>query len=206
MKWLWQQRGNVILSLYAIVVIGCVVSGVLGLCYLLGWSLGIRESVAGVIVIGLAVDYTIHLGHMYDHARFHAHLDTRDERTAYALRKMGRTVFAGAVTTAGAASLMFACQLTFFVQMACLIVFTIALSISLALGLYVPLLHVIGPEREQGNLWFLYRRCFPQREGGRVRKTGGVVAPGSRDDDAGAAGARAASSPPACRLPALRRR
>ena len=102
-------------------------------------DMGIRESVAGVIVIGLAVDYTIHLGHMYDHARFHAHLDTRDERTAYALRKMGRTVFAGAVTTAGAASLMFACQLTFFVQMACLIVFTIALSISLALGLYVPL-------------------------------------------------------------------
>ena len=155
---------NVILSLYAIVVIGCVVSGVLGLCYLLGWSLGIRESVAGVIVIGLAVDYTIHLGHMYDHARFHAHLDTRDERTAYALRKMGRTVFAGAVTTAGAASLMFACQLTFFVQMACLIVFTIALSISLALGLYVPLLHVIGPEREQGNLWFLWRRLCPPKE------------------------------------------
>ena len=115
-------------------------------------------------MIGLAVDYTIHLGHMYDHARFHAHLATRDERTAYALRKMGRTVFAGAVTTAGAASLMFACQLTFFVQMACLIVFTIALSISLALGLYVPLLHVIGPEREQGNLWFLWRRCFPPKE------------------------------------------
>ena len=81
---------NVILSLYAIVVIGCVILG-LGLCYLLGWSLGIR-SPCGVIVIGLAVDYTIHLGHMYDHARFHAHLDTRDERTAYALRKMGRTV------------------------------------------------------------------------------------------------------------------
>ena len=122
------------------------------------------RSVAGVIVIGLAVDYTIHLGHMYDHARFHARLDTRDERTAYALRKMGRTVFAGAVTTAGAASLMFACQLTFFVQMACLIVFTIALSITLALGLYVPLLHVIGPEREQGNLWYLWRRCFPPKE------------------------------------------
>lgn len=155
---------NVILSLYAIIVIGCVVSGVLGLCYTLGWSLGIRESVAGVIVIGLAVDYTIHLGHMYDHARFHAGLDTRDERTAYALRKMGRTVFAGAVTTAGAASLMFACQLTFFVQMACLIVFTIALSITLALGLYVPMLHVMGPEREQGNLWYLWRRCFPSQE------------------------------------------
>ena len=28
----------------------------------LGWSLGTAESISGTIVIGLAVDYTIHLG------------------------------------------------------------------------------------------------------------------------------------------------
>ena len=150
---------NVLLSLYAIVNIGCIVSGVLGLCYWLGWSLGMRESVAGVVVIGLAVDYTIHIGHMYDHGRTHANLERREARTAYALRKMGGTVFAGAATTAGSASLMLACQLTFFVQMAILIVFTVVLSILMALFFYVPLLFAYGPQHDQGNICGLARFC-----------------------------------------------
>lgn len=53
---------NLVLAFYAIVTIGMIVSSVLGLAWLLGWALGIKESVAGVIVIGLAVDYCIHLG------------------------------------------------------------------------------------------------------------------------------------------------
>lgn len=53
---------NFVLAFYAIVTIGMIVSSVLGLAWLLGWALGIKESVAGVIVIGLAVDYCIHLG------------------------------------------------------------------------------------------------------------------------------------------------
>ena len=33
-----------------------------------GWSLGVAESIAGVIVIGFSVDYTVHLGHIYKEA------------------------------------------------------------------------------------------------------------------------------------------
>ena len=143
---------NVVLAGLAIVCIGSIVAGVLGLCYLLGWSLGIKESLAGVIVIGLAVDYTIHLGHMYDHARSHERLHSREDRVAYAMRKMGQTVFAGAVTTSGAASVMLACQLEFFKSMAYLIVFTILFSIFMAFFFFIPALWVFGPEGSQGNL------------------------------------------------------
>ena len=38
---------------------------VLGLCKMLGWALGIAESIAAVIVIGFSVDFTVHLAHMY---------------------------------------------------------------------------------------------------------------------------------------------
>ncbi|KAH8047117.1 hypothetical protein JL722_13274 [Aureococcus anophagefferens] len=55
---------NVILATFAIASIGFIVSSVLGACYAMGWHLGVKESIAGVIVIGLAVDYTIHLGHI----------------------------------------------------------------------------------------------------------------------------------------------
>jgi hypothetical protein len=34
----------------------------------LGWSLGVAESIAGVIVVGFSVDYTLHLGHIYKEA------------------------------------------------------------------------------------------------------------------------------------------
>jgi hypothetical protein len=43
----------------AIVSVGGIVASVLGACKLQGWALGTGEAVAGVMVIGLSVDYTI---------------------------------------------------------------------------------------------------------------------------------------------------
>ena len=173
---------NVVLALFAITCIGCIVAGVLGLCFLCGWSLGIRESVAGVIVIGLAVDYTIHLGHMYDHGRIHENLATREDRTKYAMRKMGHTVFAGAITTAGSASLMLLCQLTFFVQMALLIVFTISFSIFMALLFFVPLLWAFGPQGDQGNLLHIWT-SLRARWARRGPDVGSLFLPDDEPDD-----------------------
>ncbi|KAH8055581.1 hypothetical protein JL722_7918 [Aureococcus anophagefferens] len=149
---------NVILATFAIASIGFIVSSVLGACYAMGWHLGVKESIAGVIVIGLAVDYTIHLGHMYDHARA---LGTRDREAKfeYAMRTMGETVVAGAITTAGSCSFLLACQLTFFTSMAELIVLTIALSLAWALLFFMPLLRVAGPEDDRGNVCAIFRAC-----------------------------------------------
>ena len=47
---------NVILAFVAIITIGLIVASVLGTSFLMGWHLGIKESVAGVIVIGFSVD------------------------------------------------------------------------------------------------------------------------------------------------------
>ena len=54
---------NWLIALLAIFSVGSIVASVLGVCEcFLGWSLGTGEAIAGVMVIGLAVDYTIHLG------------------------------------------------------------------------------------------------------------------------------------------------
>ena len=104
------------------------------------------------------MDYTIHLGHMYDHARA---LGTRDREAKfeYAMRTMGETVVAGAITTAGSCSFLLACQLTFFTSMAELIVLTIALSLAWALLFFMPLLRVAGPEDDRGNVYAIFRAC-----------------------------------------------
>lgn len=56
---------NIVLATLSIISIVGIVSTVLGTAFYLGWSLGIGEAISAVMVIGLAVDYVIHLSHMY---------------------------------------------------------------------------------------------------------------------------------------------
>lgn len=60
---------NFIVSVYAILGVGAIVMCVLGTIERFGFQLGTAEALAGVMVIGLAVDYTVHLGHMFVHSR-----------------------------------------------------------------------------------------------------------------------------------------
>ena len=145
---------NILLSFYAIFSVGSVVVSVLVFCKLyMGWNLGVTETFAGIIVVGLAVDYVVHQAHMYeDAAHCEYHYQTREERFKHSATKMGSTVIAGAITTAGSGSFMFLCQLGFFFKMAVLIVVTIMFSFIYSLGLFLSLCVVMGPEGTFGNL------------------------------------------------------
>lgn len=137
--------GNFRIALFAIINIAGIVATVLGLCEsVMGWDLGIAESIAAVIVIGFSVDYVCHLSHAYVHAQS----PTRKERTAHAAKTMATTVLAGGITTLGAGLCMFGCQMTFFTKMAVLISFTISLSLGYALGFFMALCALFGPQGE----------------------------------------------------------
>ena len=151
---------NVLIAAFAILTIAMIVSSVLGAAALEGWGLGVAESIAAVIVVGFSVDYTIHLGHMYDHAGRHEGWESREERARYAILKMGSTVFAGAVTTMGSGSFMFACQLTFFTKMAFLICVTIAFSLLYSLIFFMPLLYLAGPSGTSGHITHFAPKFF----------------------------------------------
>lgn len=60
---------SVIVSAFAIAGVATIVMCVLGTIQRMGFELGTAEALAGVMVIGLAVDYTVHLGHMFVHAK-----------------------------------------------------------------------------------------------------------------------------------------
>jgi hypothetical protein len=143
---------NIITSLYAVFCVASVVACVLGFCKsALGWSLGIGEAIAGVIVIGYSVDYVVHLAHMYCEAGHHGY-STRESRCTFAISNMGSTVFAGAITTAGSAVIMFICFLSFFIKMAILICITIMYSFIFSLGLFMALMWTVGPQGNVGDL------------------------------------------------------
>lgn len=116
-----------------------------------GVDLGVTESIAGVIVIGLAVDYVIHLGHMYLEVG-HLGYEKRSERWAMALKNMGSTVLAGAATTFMAGMSMRLCQMSFFTQMSTLISITIAYSLIYTLFFFMCVMRLAGPEDRFGDI------------------------------------------------------
>lgn len=147
--------GNLFLAFYATVTIIGIVACVLGFCEsIMGWSLGIAESISAVIVIGFSVDYVVHLGHMYEESPH----SSRRARTADAAAIMAPTVAAGAVTTLGAGAFMFGCQMVFFSKMATLITVTIALSLFFSLGFFMCTCALVGPIGRMGQYKYLLKR------------------------------------------------
>ena len=86
-------------GLISTVTIAGVVTTVMGVGVhgIMKWSLGIGESIAAVILIGLSVDYCVHLANAYVEAPLVC--DTRELRTQHALMTMGISITASAITT-----------------------------------------------------------------------------------------------------------
>jgi len=155
---------NAIVSVLATITIGLIVSVVLGICQLVGWTLGIAETIAAVIVIGFSVDYCVHLAHMYTVAHEDCGLHSRKDRTEYALVKMGATVLAGAVTTSGAGVFLLFCQMLFFFKMAIMIVCTIGFSFLFAIGFFMNFVLIAGPAGDFMDLKWFTALCMGNAE------------------------------------------
>ena len=59
---------NIILTFFAIICVTIVIVSVVAIIVLQGWQLGVAESISIVIVIGLSVDYVVHLASDYHHS------------------------------------------------------------------------------------------------------------------------------------------
>lgn len=138
---------NYLLALFACSSIAFIVICVLGFVFaVLGWELGIAESIVSIMIVGLSVDYTVHLGHMYTYAGSEEGLETRDERFQYAVLTMGMTVIAGGSTTLGAGIFLFGAQITFFTKMAILLTLTVTFSLFYSFFFMMALASWVGPE------------------------------------------------------------
>lgn len=155
--------GNIILAFYAVLSIALIVCVVLGMAeFIMGWGLGIAESIAAVIVVGFSVDYVVHLAHMYEECEE----PKRESRVTHSLARMGVTVLAGGITTAGAGAFMLGCSMTFFTKMAVLMVMTICSSLVFANGFFISLCALAGPHGESGDIraWITALRSSSAKE------------------------------------------
>jgi len=59
---------NIILSTLSILCVTMVIGSVVCIMVLKGWQLGVSESISIVVIIGFAVDYTVHIAADYMHS------------------------------------------------------------------------------------------------------------------------------------------
>jgi len=139
---------NPYIAFLAILDIACVVAVILGFIQVVGWKLGQIESIAATVLVGLAVDYVVHVANAYMEAK----KGDRESRVKNALMEMGGTVFGGAVTSLGASFFLLLCNFQFFAKFGVFMFLTIGLSFLFVFLFFVPILLICGPEENCCNL------------------------------------------------------
>jgi len=131
----------------ATVTIAGVVVTVMGVGVrgIMRWDLGIGESIAAVILIGLSVDYCVHLANAYCEAD-PRECATSEARTQRAPGVIGISITASAVTTVISGSILWLCVLNFFAKFAFLITATIASSFAWSVFFLPAALCAFGPD------------------------------------------------------------
>jgi len=150
--------GNIIVALLGLICISSILLNILGFIQIIGWAIGIAESICIVVAVGFSFDYVAHLVTAYAESGE----QERFERTRDALTELGISVIAGATSTLLAGCMLFFASIVLLFRFGTLVVATIIVSVVWSLVFLPALLHTVGPEGNTGKLsnFFpcLYRR------------------------------------------------
>lgn len=142
---------NMVVATCAILCVCSIVVSVVAFMFCVGWKLGVLEALVLVMVIGLSVDYVVHMADSY----LEAPAQDRTGRTQYMMKKMGLAVLNGAATTIGAAAFMCMTYITFFQKFGIVILVTVFQSLITSLFFFSALMAVVGPQDTCGHI------CIP---------------------------------------------
>lgn len=145
---------NWMLSLITCGVISLVLLNVFGLLYIAGFQIGAIETTILTLVIGVSIDYQLHLVIGYSDGKLDHKIDDREGRCKHALVTLGPSILAGAMTTILSTSALFFATIAFFPQFAFMMVSAAIIAVIYGLVLLPALLSTIGPEKEQGEIYF----------------------------------------------------
>ena len=106
------------------------------------------------MVVGLSVDYVVHLAEGY---HMSAHTD-RMSRLRDMLEEVGISVFSGACTSLGASLFMFFAQIQFLVKFGIFMFCTIGFSLIFSLGFFTTIMGILGPSGSTGDIGVLFHK------------------------------------------------
>ncbi|XP_061195988.1 uncharacterized protein LOC133204259 [Saccostrea echinata] len=160
---------NFIIGFLAWVIIALVTVCVLGSIPLLGWKLGVLESLNLCMVVGLAVDYVVHLAEAYNVSPN----ITRKDKTRNMLEKMGLSVLSGAFTTFGASVFMLGAHIKFVYEFGIFVMITVFTSLFFSLFGFTSFLLIFGPEGNTGSITALFKKKFCCKQNRQFKPNGG---------------------------------
>lgn len=123
----------------------------------LGWTLGIIESIACIVIIGVSVDYSVHIAHAYNVSIPHtaddsSMSDMRNSKAQQATATIGISLVSGVSTSVGATLFLWFCHINFFKKFGQFLLITLIVSFLVAFFLLIPMLSLIGPVGHTGML------------------------------------------------------
>lgn len=146
---------NWYVAMLATLTIGSIVAMLVGVIQLLGWQLGITESIGVVIAVGYSFDGAAHIATAYVESKS----SDRFNRTRDALTDLGISILFGAITTLLAGFMLFPAIIIFFKKFAGLIVTTVALGMIWSLIFFPAMLLIVGPTGCFGDLKPIFHRA-----------------------------------------------
>lgn len=163
---------NIVIATYSIICIGFIMISAIATMQIIGWTLGVIESIAIVVLIGFSVDYVVHFSNHYVESVY----EDRYRRVQESLGHIGISIISGAITTLGSSSVVLFATVLFFEKFGILVTFTILFSLFYSLLLFSAINHIIGPQKKFGNLKYyivtpalkkireLFKRCRNKEE------------------------------------------
>jgi len=145
--------GDLAVATLCTTVVLAVVTCTFGVLSWAGWTLGTVEAICITMLVGLSVDYAVHLADSYIHngigqgaAGAAGGPIARDKRLCNALSHIGAPVLHSALTTAGAAAVLFFCQIQLMVRVGIIICINATIGILATLFTLAALLASVAPE------------------------------------------------------------
>ena len=147
---------NPFVAFLSMVNITGVLLCILGMMAMAGWEMGVIESISITVLVGLSVDYVVHLANSY----IEADATDREARVVGSFEEMGVTVFGGACTSIGASAMLFLCYFQMFFKFGGFMFMTIVTSFIWANCFFMPMLSIMGPQGDDSNLFCSFRPWF----------------------------------------------
>ena len=148
---------NIIQAIISLLCVAVVIVSVLSIEHLLGWEIGVSESITMVVLIGFSVDYVVHLSSDYTHSAY----ESRHDKMKQAFGEMGVSILSGCCTTFGSGVFLFGGKVITFQKFAVLITCTITISFLVSVLLFGSIMHTMGPEKGRGDITC---RCLKRRK------------------------------------------
>ena len=130
---------------------------------LLGWEVSVIESICMIIVVGMAVDYAVHVMHTYSESSYVG----RFGKAKQALTEMAPSVVGGAITTVGASLPLLFANMQFFNVFGHFMLILTGCSIAWSIFYLVPLAMCVGPQQGEYDIpvikYWLRGKSIPNR-------------------------------------------